>query len=119
MAPRGAWWKPCCSRRPHGRGDCGASRRHSFFQKSLGEFAVQYEVNAYTDDPQAMMPLYSALHSNILDLFNEYGVQIMVPAYEQDPEQPKLVPRGEWFPAPGSSASDGNSGGSSGPIVRT
>ncbi|MFL5546747.1 MAG: mechanosensitive ion channel family protein [Gemmatimonadales bacterium] len=88
-------------------------------QKSLGEFAVQYEINAYIDDPQAMIPLYSALHSNILDLFNEHGVQIMVPAYEGDPEQPKLVPRGEWFPGPGPSASDGNSGGSSGPIVRT
>jgi small-conductance mechanosensitive channel len=92
-------------------------------QKSLGEFGVLYEINAYTDAPHAMMRLYSALHSNILDLFNEYGVQIMVPAYEGDPEQPKVVPRGQWSPAPvpnpGPSASDGNSGGSSGPVVRT
>ena len=69
-------------------------------QKALGEFGVLYEINAYTDNPHAMMRLYSALHSNILDLFNEYGVQIMVPAYEGDPEQPKVVPRGQWFPAP-------------------
>ncbi len=93
------------------------------FQKSLGEFAVQYEINAYTDNPKAMMPLYSALHSNILDLFNEYGVQIMVPAYEGDPEQPKVVPRGEWFPEPAPMleppASDGNAGGNSDPVVRT
>ena len=59
-----------------------------------------YEINAYTDNAQTMMRLYSALHSNILDLFNEHGVQIMVPAYEGDPEQPKVVPRGQWFPAP-------------------
>jgi small-conductance mechanosensitive channel len=87
-------------------------------QKSLGEFGVLYEINAYTDNPQTMMRLYSALHSNILDLFNEHGVQIMVPAYEGDPQQPKVVPRGQWFAAPTPdppSGSDGNSG----PVVRT
>ncbi len=82
-----------------------------------------YEINAYTDNAQSMMRLYSALHSNILDLFNEHGVQIMVPAYEGDPEQPKVVPRGQWFPAPAPtsepSAGDGNAGGNSGPVVRT
>jgi len=35
-----------------------------------------------------------------LDLFNEYGVQIMTPAYEGDPQQPKLVPKEQWFAAP-------------------
>ena len=88
-------------------------------QKSLGEFGVLYEINVYSDNAQAMMRLYSALHSNILDLFNEHGVQIMVPAYEGDPEQPKVVPRGQWFPAPAPtsepSAGDGNAGGNSGP----
>src|SRR3982751_1178905 len=83
-------------------------------QKALGEFAVEYEINAYTGNPQAMVRLYSALHSNILDVFNEYSVQIMVPAYEGDPEQPKLVARGKWFEAPaitsGRSGTDGNAG---------
>ncbi len=92
-------------------------------QKSLGEFGVLYEINAYTDNAKSMMRLYSALHSNILDLFNEHGVQVMVPAYEGDPEQPKVVPRGQWFPAPAPtsepSAGDGNAGGNSGPVVRT
>jgi hypothetical protein len=46
------------------------------------------------------MALYSALHRNILDVFNEYGVQIMTPAYEGDPEQPKVVPPESWYPAP-------------------
>jgi len=67
---------------------------------SLGDFAVNYELNAYCDDAQAMMPLYTALHRQILDVFNEYGVQIMTPAYEGDPERPKLVPRERWFAAP-------------------
>jgi hypothetical protein len=47
-----------------------------------------------------MMALYTALHRNILDVFNEFGVQIMTPAYERDPEQPKLVPKEEWYAAP-------------------
>ena len=69
-------------------------------QKSLGDFAVTYELNVYTDDPQAMPQLYTALHQNILDVFNEHGVQIMTPAYEGDPDQPKLVPKDQWFAAP-------------------
>jgi small-conductance mechanosensitive channel len=85
-------------------------------QKSLGDFAVVYEINVYTDNPRAMPRLYSALHRNILDVFNEYGVQIMTPAYEGDPEQPKIVPRGQWFAAPARPAeleltrTDGTSG---------
>ena len=69
-------------------------------QRKLGDFAVDYELNAYTNDPSRMMRLYSALHRNILDVFNEYGIQIMTPAYEGDPEQPKIVPRDQWFTWP-------------------
>jgi small-conductance mechanosensitive channel len=69
-------------------------------QKRLGDFAVDYEINVYCDDPRVMLRLYSALHANILDVFNEFGVQIMTPAYEGDPEQPKVVPREKWFASP-------------------
>jgi small-conductance mechanosensitive channel len=69
-------------------------------QKTLGTFAVEYEINAYCDTPRLMPLLYSALHRNILDVFNEYGVQIMTPAYEGDPESPKVVPPQEWFTPP-------------------
>jgi small-conductance mechanosensitive channel len=69
-------------------------------QPSLGDFAVVYEINAYADNPRAIPRMYSALHANILDVFNEFGVQIMTPAYEGDPATPKLVPRAEWFAAP-------------------
>jgi len=69
-------------------------------QKSLGDFCVTYEINAYCSNPQEMFLLYTELHRNILDLFNEYGVQIMTPAYEGDPEQPKVVPPEQWFTAP-------------------
>jgi small-conductance mechanosensitive channel len=69
-------------------------------QKSLDDFAVTYEINVYTDQPQAGPRLYAALHRSILDVFNEYGVQIMTPAYEGDPEQAKLVPKDKWFELP-------------------
>lgn len=69
-------------------------------QKSLGDFAVNYELNAYTDRPGEMNAIYTELHRNILDVFNEYGVAIMTPAYEGDPEQPKLVPKSRWYEEP-------------------
>ncbi len=69
-------------------------------QTALGDFCVTYEINVYCDTPQAMMLLYTELHRNVLDVFNEYGVQIMTPAYEGDPDQPKLVPKEHWYAAP-------------------
>jgi small-conductance mechanosensitive channel len=69
-------------------------------QKALGDFAVTYELNVYSDDPQAMPQLYTTLHQNILDVFNEHGVQIMTPAYQGDPDAPKMVPKDQWFAAP-------------------
>jgi small-conductance mechanosensitive channel len=72
-------------------------------QKALGDFAVTYEINACCDDARMMNRLYTQLHRNVLDVFNEYGVQIMTPAYEGDPEQPKVVPKEQWFLAPAQS----------------
>jgi small-conductance mechanosensitive channel len=69
-------------------------------QLALGDFAVTYEINVYCDNVQAMGRIYTALHENILDVFNEHGVQIMTPAYEGDPEEPKVVPKEQWFTAP-------------------
>jgi hypothetical protein len=59
-----------------------------------------YEINVYCDAPAEMATLYTVLHQNILDVFNEYGVQIMTPAYEGDPEIAKVVPRDQWYAAP-------------------
>jgi small-conductance mechanosensitive channel len=70
------------------------------WQKTLGDFCVIYEINAYCNDPKAMLGLYTELHRNILDVFNEYDVQIMTPAYERDPEEPKVVPKDQWYAAP-------------------
>jgi len=50
-------------------------------QTALNDFYVSYELNAYTDTPSAMATIYSALHANIQDRFNEAGVEIMSPHY--------------------------------------
>lgn len=68
--------------------------------KELGDFAVVYEINAYCDDAQAMERAYTALHRQVLDVFNEFGVAIMTPAYVADPELPKVVPMDQWYAAP-------------------
>ena len=69
-------------------------------QKSLDDFYVSYELNVYTDTPLVMAQIYSALHRNIQDAFNEYGVQIMLPAYETDPDRQKIVPKDRWYARP-------------------
>jgi hypothetical protein len=47
-----------------------------------------------------MNRIYTGLHRNILDVFNEYRVPIMTPAYEDDPERPKIVPKEQWYAEP-------------------
>jgi small-conductance mechanosensitive channel len=69
-------------------------------QTALGDFAVTYELNVGCDDPHRMPQLYTALHRNILDVFNEHDVAIMTPAYVADPTEPKVVPREKWYLPP-------------------
>ncbi len=69
-------------------------------KSNLGEFCVQYELNVYADDPASMPRLYSQLHENVLDVFNEQGVQIMTPAYQSDPRNPKIAPPEKRAAAP-------------------
>jgi small-conductance mechanosensitive channel len=90
----------------------GLKREPSPFvqQLQLGDFAVTYELNAFCDAPHQMASLRTAMHRSVLDVFNAYGVQIMTPAYEGDPEQPKLVPREQWYTAPAVSPGPGRSG---------
>ena len=69
-------------------------------QKSLGDYAVNYELNAYCGNASQMIELYTKMHRNIQDVFNENGVQIMSPAYKADPAEPKVVPKERWYTAP-------------------
>ena len=50
-------------------------------QTALNDFYVSYELNAYTNSPNKMAIIYSGLHQNIQDCFNEAGMEIMSPHY--------------------------------------
>ncbi|HVW97915.1 MAG TPA: mechanosensitive ion channel family protein [Mucilaginibacter sp.] len=50
-------------------------------QTDLNDFNVTYQINAYTSQPHKMALMYSNLHQNIQDKFNEAGVEIMSPHF--------------------------------------
>ena len=47
----------------------------------LKDHYVEYELNAYTDNPNAMPLTYTELHRNILESFAAVGIEIMSPMY--------------------------------------
>ncbi len=71
-------------------------------QTALGDFYVEYQVNAYLEEADQRVFVLAELHANIQDAFNENGVQIMSPHYRTDPPVPKVVPKSDWHipPAP-------------------
>ena len=50
-------------------------------QTSLDDSYASYQINAYTREPERMARIYSELHQNIQDQFNEAGIEIMSPIY--------------------------------------
>lgn len=50
-------------------------------QTSLDDYYVSYQLNAYTKEPNKQAIIYSSIHQNIQDKFNEAGVEIMSPHY--------------------------------------
>ncbi len=61
----------------------------------LADYAVNYQINSYSNRGASRPKIMSDLHENILDVFTENGVQIMTPSYEADPEIPK-IPTEDW-----------------------
>lgn len=57
------------------------NHRPFVFQTSLDDFYIAYQINLHTQDSQQMAAIYSSLHQNIQDVFNEAGVEIMSPHY--------------------------------------
>jgi len=71
-------------------------------QTLMGDYAVNYEINAFCIAANEMLAIKTELHRNIQDVFNEHGVQIMSPAYVADPASPKIVPPEDWYVKPAS-----------------
>lgn len=68
--------------------DAALATRHTLhnpapfvLQTALNDFYVSYELNAYTDVPREMQFIYSDLHQNIQNKFNEAGVEICSPHF--------------------------------------
>jgi small-conductance mechanosensitive channel len=71
-------------------------------QTALDDFYVRYELNAPTDNPSRMAGIYSDLHQNIQDVFNEAGIEIMSPHFAalRDGNDTAMPPGGETLPPP-------------------
>ncbi len=50
-------------------------------QTSLDDFFVSYQLNVHTNEPKKQPAIYSELHQNIQDSFNEAGIEILSPHY--------------------------------------
>ncbi|MDP5220554.1 mechanosensitive ion channel [Ruegeria sp. 2205SS24-7] len=62
---------------------------------ALADFAINYQINAYTTRGASIPRITSDLHRNIMAVFTENDVQIMTPSYIADPEEPK-IPSQRW-----------------------
>ena len=52
------------------------------YQTSLDDYYVSYRINAFTKEPNKQAAIYSHLHENIQEQFNQAGVEIMSPHYK-------------------------------------
>lgn len=57
----------------------------------LADYAINYEINAFTTRGMSLPTILSDLHKNIVEVFNENHTQIMTPSYMADPETPKIA----------------------------
>jgi hypothetical protein len=54
----------------------------------------------YTDQPQRLPFVLSALNASVQDSFNRHGVQIMSPHFFDRARGPVLTPPEHWYEAP-------------------
>lgn len=73
-------------------------------QTSLDDFYVSYQLNAYTKHPETASAIYSRIHANIQDQFNQAGVEILSPHYRAQRDgntmavPPDYLPKGYQAP---------------------
>lgn len=67
---------------------------------TLDFFGVKYTLAFCLERQESRIVTMAALHTQILDLFNQYGVQITAPHYSEDPKSAQTVPEEHWFAEP-------------------
>jgi len=78
--------------------DISKQPRPFVLQSSLDDFYVSYELNAFTLYPQNMQFIYSSLHQNIQDKFNEGGIEINSPHFVSVRDGNQLAVPQEFLP---------------------
>lgn len=71
-------------------------------QLSLMDWYISYELQVRLLPGTSLAMARNALHSNIQDVFNEFGVQIMSPNFVLQPESAVMVTKENWYAAPAS-----------------
>jgi len=74
------------------------SPRPFVLQSQLQDFYVVYELNAFTSNPQNMLTIYSELHQNIQDQFNEAAIEINSPHYTSLRDGNRIAIPDEYIP---------------------
>jgi len=67
-------------------------------QTSLDDFYVSYQINGYTEEAGKAARIYSDLHSNIQDAFNEAGIEILSPHYRAARDGNSMAIPIEYYP---------------------
>ncbi len=67
-------------------------------QTSLDDFFVSYQINAYTREASKQAVIYSFLHQNIQDVFNERGIEILSPHYRATRDGNETTVPKEYLP---------------------
>nr|WP_321452928.1 mechanosensitive ion channel family protein [uncultured Carboxylicivirga sp.] len=67
-------------------------------QTSLDDFYVSYQLNAHTNEPDKQPGIYSELHQNIQDGFNEAGIEILSPHYRAARDGNQMAVPKEYLP---------------------
>ena len=81
-------------------GDTGEARYT--VASSLQDFTpgTTYELQVLLLADTSLADGRTALHSNIQDVFNEFGVQIMSPNFVMQPKGTVMVAKEDWYAAP-------------------
>jgi small-conductance mechanosensitive channel len=84
-------------------------------QTALNDFYVEYQINAYTAQAAQMVQIYSDLHQNIQDEFNNAGVEICSPHFAALRDANRIAIPGDYIPkdysAPAFRVSNGEKAG--------
>jgi small-conductance mechanosensitive channel len=68
-------------------------------EQSFGNYAVEYQLRAWTDMSEGLFDIYADLRPNILDSFAEAGVEIMTPTILSHRDASELAIPTERFPS--------------------